>query len=171
MHAPDLTITLNYTYTNEDENKRTYTLVVYLSQNQEELAAYEEAVEKEDATLPAVTKYVRIGDSQIVYTLDDSAYETLTAASYDDLRHKEVFWGDFDSITQIEVVLEGETHTLTTETDEKDKTIWYYEENELDTSDLSATLSALTADTFTKKAPEQKEELSLTLTLDNENVP
>lgn len=171
MHAPDLTITLDYTYTNEDENKRTDTLVVYLSQNQEELAAYEEAVEKEAATLPAVTKYVRIGDSQIVYTLDDSAYESLTAASYDDLRHKEVFWGDFDSIKQIEVVLEGETHTLTAETDEKDKTIWYYEENELDASDLSAALSALTADTFTKEVAEQKEELSLTLTLDNENVP
>ena len=35
------------------------------------------------------------------------------AMKYDDLRHKEVFWGDTEEITGIDISLEGTDYSLT----------------------------------------------------------
>ena len=56
-----------------------------------------------------------------MYELDDSSYDTLSAASYDDMRHAEVFWADSDIMTQIDITLEGEKHVLTSEVDGDDE--------------------------------------------------
>lgn len=183
MDEPELSITVNYTYTDEDENEIADTYVLHISRNPKELADAEEAIAKntdntDDSTgedeLSSVTKYVRIGDSQIIYELDSTAYDTLAAASYDDLRHKEVFWGDSDILTQIDITLEGESHTLTSvseeENDDSDH-VWYYGEEEVDIAELENELAGLTADSFTDEAASQKEEISLTLYLENENFP
>ncbi len=174
LDKPELSITVDYTYTDEDENEISDTCVLHISRNPEELKAAEEAEAKEKDEIPAVTKYVRIGDSQIVYELDDSAYDTLAAASYNDLRHREVIWADFDIVTQIDITLEGENHTITSALNDKDKgaeRVWYYGEEEVDIYDLQSALEGLTADSFTDETPNQKEEISLTVYLDNENFP
>ena len=173
LDKPELSITVDYTYTDEDENEISDTCVLHISQNPEELKAAEEAKAKEKEEIPAVTKYVRIGDSQIVYELDDSAYDTLAAASYNDLRHREVIWADFDTVTQIDITLEGENHTITSAWNDNKgaERVWYYGEDEVDIYDLQSALESLTADSFTDETPNQKEEISLTVYLDNENFP
>ncbi|MGN1376851.1 MAG: hypothetical protein ACI4V6_00740, partial [Dorea sp.] len=53
---------------------------------------------------------------------------------------------------------------------EDDRT-YYYGEEELEIDDLKSALMALTADSFTEEEPKGKEEISLTVHLDNENYP
>ena len=173
LDNPEISVTVNYTYTGEDENEISDSYILHIGQNQEELKEAEEAEENEEEDIPAVTKYVRIGDSQIVYELDDSSYETLAAASYDDLRHNEVFWADSDTMTQIDITLEGEEHVLTSEVDEDDEEtrIWYYGEEEIELADFRTALKTIMADSFTSESAGQKEEISLTIHLDNENFP
>lgn len=173
LDDPELTVTVNYTYTDEDDNEASDTCVVHIGRNVEELAAYEAAKEAEE-TLPNVTQYVRIGDSQIVYELNDVDYITLSSVTYDDLRHREVIWADFDTVTQIDITLEDENHAITSTLDEEEEDaerVWYYGEEELDIADLQSALESLAADSFTDEAPAEKEEISLTVYLDNENFP
>lgn len=174
MDDPELTVTVNYSYTDEDDNEVSDTCVLHISQNPEELEAYEAAKESEEDDLPDVTKYVRVGDSQIVYELSDLDYITLSGASYDDLRHREVIWADFETVTQIDITLEGENHALTSTLDEEDEDaerVWYYGEDEVDIGNLQSTLESLSADSFTDETPSEKEEISLMVYLDNENFP
>lgn len=173
LDEPELSVTVNYTYTDEDEKEVADSYILHIGQNQEELKEAEEAEENEEEDIPEVTKYVRIGDSQIVYELDDTSYETLAAASYDDLRHDEVFWADSDTMTQIDITLEGEEHMLTSKIDEDDEEtcVWYYGEKEVELADFRTALKSLLADSFTSEESGQKEEISLTIHLDNENFP
>lgn len=173
LDDPELTVTVNYTYTGEDDDEVSDTCVIHIGRNVKELAAYEAAKEA-DETLPNVTQYVRVGDSQIVYELSDLDYLTLSGTAYDDLRHREVIWADFDTVTQIDITLEGENHALTSILDEEDEDaerVWYYGEEKLDIDDLKNALEDLSADSFTDETPSEKEEISLTVYLDNENFP
>lgn len=192
LDDPVLSVTVDYTYTDENEAEKSGTCVLHISRNPEEFQAAEEAKAKGEAA-KAVTKYLRIGDSQIVYLLDDDDYAILTAASYNDLRHKEVIWADFDDVYRIDITLEDMEHTLTSIL-EDDARVWYYgnvpgetqtetenqtedetqaaeEAEPLNISDLQNALKALTADSFTTEAPSGKEEISLKVYLDNENDP
>jgi len=173
LDDPELTVTVNYTSTGEDDGEVSDTCVIHIGRNVEELAAYEAAKEA-DETLPNVTQYVRVGDSQIVYELSDLDYITLSGAAYDDLRHREVIWADFETVTQIDITLEGENHALTSTLDEEDEDaerVWHYGEDEVDIDDLQSALESLSADSFTEETPSEKEEISLTVYLDNENFP
>ena len=169
MDDPELTVSLDYT----TEEGETGTVQLSLSQNPEEKAAYEEAVAQEKEDLPDVTCYARLGDSQIVYEITQSVYDKLTAVSYNTLRHQELFTGDFDTVTSIEVFLGGEESTFTYTPAEKDdeEGIWTYGETEFDVSDLKDALLGLTAADFTEEAPTGQEEISVTLHLDNEDFP
>lgn len=197
---PELTVTVNYTDEDgeEDENGEkpqiADTCVIHIGRNAEELAAAQEA-EANGEEPETVSAYVRVGDSQIVYSLDSLDYDTLSGASYEDLRHKEVFWADFADVTQIDITLEGTAHTLTSEVDpeDEDSRLWYYGEKDdvvaeteettdetaeetqepetLDVSDLKSAIKVLYANSFTEEAPAGKEEIRLTLHLDRETFP
>ncbi len=171
LETPELTVTVNHTVTDAEGNEAAAVCEIHIGRNAEEQAAYDAALEAEEA-LSDVTKYVRVGDSQIVYVLDEVDYLTLSAVAYEDLRHREVFWGDFSAVTQIDIQLEGEDHTLTAVTDEETaERQWYYGEEAVDIAAVQAKLESLTAVSFTAEAPTEKEELCLTLHLDNENFP
>lgn len=165
LDDPMLSVTVNYSYTDDSGETVSDTCVFHISENPEERAAADEA-EAAGTNAENVTRYVRIGDSQIVYTLDDVDFAILADASFDDLRHKEVFWADFGIVTQIDAELEGQTHSIT-RTDET----WYYGETELEIDTIQTALEALTADSFTDESPALAEEIGLTLHLDNENFP
>ena len=170
---PMLSVTVNYTYTNDDDETVSDTCVIHISENPEERAASDTAV-AEGNTATAVTKYVRIGDSQIVYTMDDTDFAILKAASYDDLRHKTLYWGDFEIVKQIDITLEGEEHSIVSKLEgEEDaqELVWYYGDTELDITDVQSALEALSADSFTEELPSKDEEIGITLHLDNENFP
>ena len=138
LDEPALTITLDYSSSDEDGNETdSGTLVLHLSQNPEELAAYEEAIANEEDVLPDVTCYARVGDSQIVYQITQSEFDALTDVSYDALRHQKLFTADFDTVTSVDVTLEGETYTFTytppeNEDDEDAEGTWSYNGEEFD---------------------------------------
>lgn len=201
LDAPELSVTVNYTYTEEDsETAVADTCILHISRNPEELAAAQEA-EAKGETAGSISAYVRVGDSQIVYNLDSVDYGILSAASYNDLRHKAVFWGDMAAVKQMDITLEGETHTLVSRKTDTEEQLWHFQEEEtaetqqteaasdasgeteetedaqsqepeeLDISALTSALTSLTAASFTTQAPEGKEEVRLTLHLDNEFFP
>ena len=64
---------------------------------------------------------------------------------YDDLRHKEVFWGDTEEITGIDISLEGADYSLTSKGKKDDRT-WTYQEEEIETDELFSALKCLKAD-------------------------
>ena len=175
LDEPALAITLDYSSSDEDGNETdSGTLVLHLSQNPEELAAYEEAIANEEDVLSDVTCYARVGDSQIVYQITQSEFDALTDVSYDALRHQKVFTADFDTVTSIDVTLEGENYTfICTPPEDADDTdtegTWTYQGVEFDIFDFSYALHALAATNFTVETPTGQEEISLTLHLDNED--
>ena len=177
LDEPALTITLDYSSSDEDGTETDAgTLVRHLSQNPEELAAYGEALANEEDDLPDVTCYARVGKSQIVYQITQSEFDALTAVSYDTLRHQKLFTADFDTVTSIDVTLEGETYTFTytppeNEDDEDAEGTWSYNGEEFDVFNFSYALRALSASSFTDEKPTGQEEISLTLHLDNEDFP
>lgn len=177
LDEPALTITLDYSSSDEDGTETDAgTLVLHLSQNPEELAAYEEAIANEEDVLPDVTCYARVGDSQIVYQITQSEFDALTDVSYDALRHQKIFTADFDTVTSIDVTLEGEDYIFTYNPpeDEDDADVegtWTYQDTEFDIFDFSYALRALSATSFTDEAPTGQEEISLTLHLDNKDFP
>lgn len=177
LDEPALTITLDYSSSDEDGNETdSGTLVLHLSQNPEELAAYEEAIANEEDVLPDVTCYARVGDSQIVYQITQSEFDALTDVSYAALRHQKIFTVDFDTVTSIDVTLEGEDYIFTynppeDEDDADAERNWTYQDTEFDIFDFSYALRALSATSFTDEAPTGQEEISLTLHLDNEDFP
>ena len=131
----------------------------------EELKEYNEASD-DDKDKDSVTRYVRLNDSKIIYTISSSTYNTLTSNSYDDLRHQEVFPGDMDSVTSMEISLEGTNYTFTKEDD-----TWKYNDTEIDIDTLKSDLTSLDVDSFTLDTSSSTKEVSITLNLDNENYP
>lgn len=174
LDNPALTIALDYSSADQDGNDTdSGTLILHLSQNPEELAAYEEAIANEEDELPDVTCYARVGESQIVYQITQSEYDTLTDVSYDTLRHQKLFTADFTAVTSVDVTLEGETYTFTytPPEDENAEGTWTYKDTAFDVYDLRAALQALTASSFTDESPGGQEEISLTVHLDTESFP
>lgn len=171
LDDPQLTIQVDYTEENEDGDEVSDTFTLHISRDPEELAKAEASEsEDEEDTEEEITAYARVGDSPIVYRLYSESYSSLMRASCDDLRHTELFTADFADITQINVSLEGTDYTITTDGSGDDRT-YAYLETEVEIDDFRSALESLQADSFTDEAPAQKEEISLTLHLDNEAFP
>lgn len=187
LDNPELTATVRYMAPKEDagdddstdeEAEEVKTFVLHISRSAEEKAKVKEEepseetdtsddYESEEESVPA---YVRIGESQIIYEITETEYESLMAVSYNELRHQEIFWADFDKVTQVDISLEGETYTLTSGK-EGEETIWSYGEEEIAVDDFRTALAALTATEFKNEEIGAKEELSMTLHLNDENDP
>lgn len=168
LNEPELTITVDYTSEGEDGKETEHTFVLYVSPDPEDRKAAEEAEEGEETEISA---YIRVNESPIVYKVSSGSYKKLAAASYNDLRHPEVIWADFSDIRQIDISLEGNQYTLTSKKD-GNEFIWSYQDNdELEISNLQSSLQDMTAEEFTDEQPTQKEEIGLTIHLDNENFP
>ncbi|MGN0369521.1 MAG: DUF4340 domain-containing protein [Butyrivibrio sp.] len=171
LDTPELTVVMNYTETDEDGNDtdKSFTLDVGCSKEElEAKKAAEEAGEEYDGTFEA---YIRINKSQIVYSIDESAFDTLMAVSYNDLRHDNVMTADFKDITRIDILLDGESYSVTSESKTVSERKYLYQGEEIDISDLQSKIEALSASNFTDEEPTGKEEISLTFRLDNENYP
>ena len=171
LTKPDLTICVQWSA--GDNEAETGTLELAVSSDPEEAAAYAAAVENGDDSLPSVSHYIRVGASQIVYPITQSVYDQLTAVSYDTLRHQKLFTADFDTVTAIEVSLDGELHTFTylQQEDKDGEKVWTYNGEEFDVSQLKTALRAISASSFTEETPTGQEEISLTVQLDNEDFP
>lgn len=177
LDDPELRVKMEYSTRDDDGNvEDSGTLLLRISRNPEEVAAYEEAVEKDEDDLPDVACYVRVGQSQIVYEISQDVYDQLTAVSYDTLRHQTLFTADFDMVMSIDVALSGENYTFTytppeDKDDEDTEGTWIYNGEEFDVYDLKTALRAISASSFTDETPTGQEEISLTVHLDNEDFP
>lgn len=172
LDAPLLSVTVRYSETDENGEARSDTCVFHLGENAAEKTAAEEAESAGETDIPAVTKYVRIGDSPIIYTLSDTDFAVLEAAGYNDLRHREIFPGDFEDVTQLDITLEGAEHSLVRSAgEEENETLWHYGDTEISPDALRSALEALSADSFTDEQPTGVEELAVTLRLENEAFP
>lgn len=170
---PELSVTVEYTTEGEKGEEIIDTFVLFISRNPEELAAAEKA-EENDEEAEEVSAYIRIGESQIVYKISEYDSDNLRAVSYNELRHYEVIPEDFENIYQIDVILEGSEYILSTAGKKDGKRIWHYREEEIEIDDLEyglKTLSVENADDFISDEPIGKEEIRLTVYLDNENHP
>lgn len=172
LDDPELTVTVDYTEKDDKGKETTGTYVLSVSRDAEKLAAAQEA-EARDEEAEEVTGYARVGDSQIVYELSGDDCEDLLAFTWNDLRHREVLPADFDQVTQLDISLEGEDYTITADGKGDDRT-WTYQDQEIEIDDLQDALESLSAgdaeDFLTEKAT-GKEEISLTVHLDDEARP
>ena len=164
LDTPELTVTVEYTPKDEETAE---VFVLHISRDPEEI---KKPSDEDDGGDETVTAYLRVDQSPIIYQISSDQYKDLMAASYDDLRHLEVFTADFADVRQIDISLEGDSYTLTSEEKGKERA-WSCQEEELEIDDLKATLEALRADEFTSEKPSQKEEIGLTIHLDNEHFP
>ena len=73
-------------------------------------------------------------------------------------------------MTQLDIELEGESHTITSTGTGEDR-VYTYNDAEIDLTDIQTAIEALTADSFTTEAATGQEEIALTLHLDNEDFP
>ena len=150
LDDPDLTVEIAYSFEDsDDENNFTLHIAANPNESDDDIAGY-----------------LQVGDSKIIYPLTSSQYDNLTAVSYNELRHQEVMSADFDDITQIDITLEDKEYTI-----QADDESYYYNDEEIEIDDFKNALEALTADSFTDEQPAQKEEIALTLHLNNENYP
>ena len=136
----------------------------------EEGVELEESAKEGDIEGEEITAYARVGASKIIYRISAEQYQKLMDMSYDSLRHKEMFWGDFSDMYQLDVTLEGINYSITSEM-EDEKRIYYYQNEEVEMTDVRSAIRGLTAQTFTGEKPTQKEEISFTIYLDNDNYP
>ncbi len=212
LAEPELSVTVDYPVTHSDDVTTTETFVLHVGRDAAEkaqaatgnaaddlTAAAGEAAASDEDTAAEVTAYVRVGDSQIIYRITSEEYRALMAASYNDLRHKEVLTASMEDITGLTFTMDGETYVLhngiagTTEGGEiagdgavsagaengtGDETAsadaaegWFYQGTEIDVTDLETALVALSADSFTEETPTGKEEIRFTAYLNNANFP
>lgn len=173
LDDPELTVTVQYTPDEEDSSEAaSQTFTISISRDPEERQKAESTTDDSDSEddEEEVTAYARIGDSKIIYQISSSSYESLMAASYNDLRHAEVLTASFDDITSMDISLDGAAYTITAKGSGDNKT-FYYGEEEISIDDLQSALENMTASSFTDESPSEKEEIALTIYLDNEVHP
>lgn len=164
LDRPEMTVTVNYLSGGENAVQGTYALRVGRSPEDRENAADSGETGGDSGA------YVRIGDSRIVYRISSADFDSLMDVSYDSLRHQEVFSGDFGDVSRIDIHLEDTDHVITS-ADEDGMRSYFYLDEETDMSAFRTALKSLAASGFTDEEPAQKEEIRLTLHLDNENFP
>ncbi len=181
MDAPELTVTVDYTYENGDQVETVDAFTLYISRDPIAAAEAEAAEEGDEIEVKC---YVRIGESPIVYEISQSLYDILTKVSYNDLRHTDLISADFEDIVQVDVTYEETSYTLATtletvnedgETEVvdagDDEIHWYYDGEEIDIASFKSAVINLIAEDFTEEKPAGKEEISVTFHLRNENFP
>lgn len=163
LDEPELSLEADYTFKEKGSKENTGTFTLSISRDPQEMG-------NEDSEEEDITAYARVNASQVVYQLTKEDYRALMAMKYDDLRHKEIFWGDTEELTGIDVSLEGEDYSFASK-GRKEKKTWSYQEEEIDSTGLIAALEGLKAERFTEKEPEKKEEIHLVLHMDNKVKP
>lgn len=169
LDMPVLSLSIDYTITGEGTGEETEENFV-LNIGRDPAEWQTEKAEGEEASDEDVTAYVRMGESKIIYRITSEQYRKLMNISYDSLRHREIFWADFSDIYRLDILLESETYTITSEMEEGKRT-YYYQDEKLETAGIRNAVRGLKAESFTDEEPEQKEEIGLTIYLDQENDP
>lgn len=159
LDDPELTVTIDYRTEDAGGEDASDRFILHISRDPKERDSSDE---------DEVTAYARVGDSPLLYKISSDSYRALCGVSYDDLRHTELFRGDFDQVQQIDVTLDGRSDTISRK---KAKGAFSYEGTEVSLETVQSKLEALQAEAFTEEAPAKQKELGLTLHLDSETHP
>jgi hypothetical protein len=184
LDNPDLTVKVQYTLSEEneessDDTESVQNFILYVSSDADESEDVETAdaedtsgTEDESDTQAEddIVAYARVGESKIVYQLTGTEYEALMAYTLSDLRHSEIIPAEIDDVAQIDITMDGEDYTFTSEIKENDdetekEVTWYYGEEELDPDELISAMETLSAESFIQEESTGKEEISMTLHL------
>lgn len=159
---PEITISVDCVTLDEDDNESVETFELYVSRHTEDVD-----IELTDDT-EEMRVYIRVGTSSIIYQITIDEYEELLACTYNDFRHLELYTAEFTDITGMDVVIDGETYTITSEVVD-DERVYSYLDEEIDTGDIEAAIENLQADSFTDEVSTGESEIAITLYLENEN--
>lgn len=168
LDEPELVVTVQHSWENEEGETISGAFVLSVSRDPAEKARMDSSDSGDEEE--EITAYARVGESKIVYKLSTDDYKKLMAASYNELRHQEVLSAAFSDIYQIDVSLESNEYTITSKEEGGEK-VYYLGEEEIDITDFQSELKGLKATSFTEEESLDKEEISLTVYLDNENYP
>lgn len=166
LDDPELTISIEY-MDSDDEESGMKNYVLQISRDSATKAENNSADENSDED--KMTAYARIGDSKIIYEISETSYDALMAASYNDLRHKNLFSGSFSDVTQLDAEMDGTTYSIEIETDGDEKK-YTFNGNDIDITSIQSALESLNATTFTEEEPTQEKELSLTIHLNRSSL-
>ncbi|MCD7756262.1 MAG: DUF4340 domain-containing protein [Firmicutes bacterium] len=124
--------------------------------------------------------YARIEGSSMVYRIDASISDALLYTTVAELLPDEVLAMDLDTLTAIDLILDGETYhveksTVTVTDDDgntSEETVWTMDDTEVDMDDILSALEDVEASGYaTGLTPERSEELRLVLYRDHETYP
>ena len=181
LDDPELTVEVACTQ-EEDGQSQMSAFCLSISRDPQELAAAEEEdqageetqADQDDVQEESITAYARVGDSPIVYRIDQETYEALLASSYTDLRHREVLGADFAQANRLDITLDDVFYTFTAQ-GEGEERVWTDQDGEEiamdDLQDALEGLAAASAEDFVTQSPTGREEIRLTVYLDNEALP
>lgn len=159
LDSPEFSVQVTYIEETEDgEEEKESTFIMHVGCNEEE---------KDEDEYSA---YVRIGDSKIIYEINNDDYEEIVKASYDSLRHREVVTADLADVSQIEVSLEKSSYTITVD-EKNDELICTYQDEEIESDDFLDAIENLKADSFTNEEASQKKEIEFTIQFKDKKYP
>lgn len=177
LDNPELSVSIDYMAADKEaEEKTSQTFILSIAQDpaereEEEKADIENGEDVEVSTAEdEVTAYARVGESKIIYQISSEQYRKLMEISYDSLRHQEMFWADFSDMYQIDITLEDRNYSITSEMEDEQR-VYYYNGKEVELAGVRSAIRGIKAKNFADETPAQKEEISFTIYLDNENFP
>jgi len=142
----------------------------YLAQNPDDLEKKKAAEDKGEEYDGTVTSYLRVGDSNIIYQITEDKFESLMAYTISDLRHGFLFTADFDDVTGMDITIDGTTYKISSKNNTDSRT-YLCNDEEIDISNIKTKLTAIYLNEFTKENTKKKQEISMTIYLDNEDFP
>ncbi len=171
LDKPALTITVSGENDIEDsEEKEEASYVLYVGY------VVDPASKPEEGEEPDKLVYVRLKNSEIVYSVSSSVYETLVNGTYDTLRPTEVISVTSSEVKGIRSNIEGNdidiNYVVTEGEGTEDEVGDYYLNNEVvDASTIISDLKELIITDFKAVKNDSTVELDLTVTLENEEYP
>ena len=176
LDEPELSVRIDYPESTDGDAEMLSFTIAFSRSAEDKLTDWDEVIEAMEAGEEAAGEtaeptdedavaYLRVGESPIIYEISYDTFTTLMECSYDDLRHAELFPAETEDITALTVTMDGESYELTSESG-GDGTLWYYDGEEVDITDIEAAITNLSVSRFARDTASGQVEISLSATLE-----
>ncbi len=180
---------------NEDGETETETVsyVLYMGIVYDDSEDSDDSDDTDEDEEASYTVYIRLDDSEIIYTMEEDRYETFANATYDSLRPDEVLSLDWDDVTGMTISFDGDTYDfevmLSSEyegtdvsdsddadtddetSDEDDELVYLLDGEEVEFDEIMSAVNSLKYNSFSDEESDDDAELSFTVYLENDNYP
>ena len=176
LDEPELSVRIDYPESTDGDAETLSFTIAFSRSAEDKLTDWDEVIEAMEAGEEAAGEtseptdedavaYLRVGESPIIYEISYDTFTALMECSYDDLRHAELFPAETEDITALTVTMDGESYELTSESGD-DGTLWYYDGEEVDITDIEAAITNLSVSRFARDTASGQVEISLSATLE-----